>query len=614
MSEYANSKGHPYYHIFDAEHLLKCIRNPFLDSFLKDPDTGDEFAARSLIELWHKDEKLQQKLYKGSLYPTDKQSLQPIKELIDSLPELRVHSTPEAKALTRFIQMLQTLRDAFENRSISAVERIQQLEIVVNYFQKQRNIFPDNAISKETMLHLSITLKSIKDYHSFLKEKFPDLATDLIIAHLATRAIENIFSILRGKIRYPNALQFAQLFATATMQFLTSYAKDRPWLEKETAQGRRFYYERTNQLDITMEGIAKLGQSIAAADRDLVSQIIESKRERSDEEFKKDTDWVYKVTTQLRPTNRHLLIREEFNKQRTNTGSDYIFCKAKAEKCAKVFHLQHAMEAHYQSSHVQSESIIEAVTSGNLKLINIDDYSPEDIIQIALASKQIQLFVFDGEATGAIKGVADSSRIVEFCATNIINGRSFHGYVLPRDQNGVQVKSTKYAFRVHRIADTVVSMAKTWQEIYPLLREWIDGFGGDINYIVAHNVGCDKSLVNTECKLIGVQPPDHWVWVCSYKLAQYLKKSDLLLCDKLSLDHLSNQLCSRKRKTKAHNATEDVSMTFEVLTAMLGFSSPANDVDLLQIGSLVHEFAINNGKFSTTTMTELKNRLSSCKK
>jgi DNA polymerase III epsilon subunit-like protein len=181
------------------------------------------------------------------------------------------------------------------------------------------------------------------------------------------------------------------------------------------------------------------------------------------------------------------------------------------------------------------------------------DEQKKEAVKWAYDTLQKEFYVLDTE-TASLKG-----EIVQLGLINHKGEVCINQLVKPKG------KIDPGAEAVHHISLEMVKDAPTWDQIYPKVKELIEG-----KLVIAYNVGYDKPVVKLTGDLYGL-PEITATWECAmenfarfngppgwsdyYGSFKWLKLTEAIKSFKLSVDN-------------AHDATGDVLMTLQVIKEM----------------------------------------------
>ena len=190
-------------HLFDALHLVKNMRN----NLWKEPLTIGtvSFSLNTLDDLLQSKNgnvrRLFNKLNPASPFPKDQMDLAPIRillneDLIKALKENR--GKPEQK-LGEYLHMMRLFDQATTNNDLNNDKRFADLEAVIIYFKTIK------GLTSGLVTQLTTTVKSLKTlWRESQEEKY-----EFRVSVLGTIVVENYFSTVRSKCRYPNLWEYA---------------------------------------------------------------------------------------------------------------------------------------------------------------------------------------------------------------------------------------------------------------------------------------------------------------------------------------------------------------------------------------------------------------------
>ena len=177
-----------------------------------------------------------------TLYPTDKMKLDPVKTLISDQVLKLLQSIPDddIKEFTLYCEMLKKFYEAW-NVNGNFATSIEKLETVYQYFSnwntsKQKK---EHFITEELFKMITISLNSLKTLRSrliILFKKEPSL-----ISILGTNIVENFFSTIRSKCRYPSLWDYSIVYNRAWIELVKQNAIDCPYSFREKKSSHQYY-------------------------------------------------------------------------------------------------------------------------------------------------------------------------------------------------------------------------------------------------------------------------------------------------------------------------------------------------------------------------------------
>jgi len=231
-----NQKFPGYIHIFDPSHLLKNLRNDLQRMDIITPDCPEGFSMKTLYNLtlgpnggqYHD-------LFGDSLYPQDRMDVNHFKRLINPelLSLLREEKDPSVKGVLRYLQVMKQLSDGCLENYISAEEREHCFDHVIRYFVEMKHREGTGArVSDNLIEQILQTCRGMKilaqEYESFIASIF------------GTLIVENFFSQVRGKTRYPSLYEYALYYNRAHEELVKKFADDYLYPSIQTRKGKKY--------------------------------------------------------------------------------------------------------------------------------------------------------------------------------------------------------------------------------------------------------------------------------------------------------------------------------------------------------------------------------------
>jgi len=256
-----STKFPQYSHIFDYVHVVKNLRNTLLNKVLKNSQCGSGFCMKTLWTLFEENSAYQSLLKIDDLAPSDKMALVPVKNLWKVLPELEKESSPDCYALLTFIKQMKTFYDVFDSPGITFQERIGKLIQVESFFSSWSSDpqWKDFSITSELEVQISTSLKSLQSIGSAYEKVFGVPLPH--ISYFGTNIVENYFSIIRSKIRYPNFFEYAYTSNRAWIELVKVFAKDRPYPMKSHHLSKQLYYNNQKGIVFSMKDVPFIAPS-----------------------------------------------------------------------------------------------------------------------------------------------------------------------------------------------------------------------------------------------------------------------------------------------------------------------------------------------------------------
>lgn len=197
-----------YKHFFDITHLVKIGRNYLLDYMLKNEDCPQGFCIQKQFPLWEQSPDWQKQIKFEDLHPVDKMKFDHVKHLLTFASELMNHVDPCVNAIGIYLKHLKMLYDGLNNNEQPLCEKLSALSEVNNYFSSWHSnpSFREHFVTRNFMMALRTTLKS---FQAMCEEFNGIYGCPLQVSSIFQDIIvENSFSIIQRKCRYPNLWQY----------------------------------------------------------------------------------------------------------------------------------------------------------------------------------------------------------------------------------------------------------------------------------------------------------------------------------------------------------------------------------------------------------------------
>jgi len=215
-------KGHHSVHIFDPLHLLKTMRNNLWNQILS--TDGIEFNLNTLDDLLKSADaptrQLFNRLHPGSPFPKDQMDLAPIRKLLspELIEKLRERPEPHEKKFGEYLHFMRVFDQATTENEMNNEERFNELDKVVGFFKTVK------GLTSGILDQLSTTVQSLKHVHKLSREEGEEF--EFRVSVLGTIVVENFFSTVRAKCRYPNLWEYAVFSRRAQFELIKNNAED----------------------------------------------------------------------------------------------------------------------------------------------------------------------------------------------------------------------------------------------------------------------------------------------------------------------------------------------------------------------------------------------------
>ena len=215
-------KGYKSVHIFDPLHLLKTMRNNLWNQILS--KDGIEFNLNTLDDLLKSSDtptrQIFNKVHPGSPFPKDQMDLAPIRKLLspELIEKLRERPEPHVKKFGEYLQNMRIFDLATTDNSMGNEERFSRLRLVVDYFKTLK------GLTWGIIDQLSTTVSSIQHVYDLSRKEGEEF--EFRVSVLGTIVVENFFSTVRAKCRYPNLWEYAVFSRRALFELIKANSSD----------------------------------------------------------------------------------------------------------------------------------------------------------------------------------------------------------------------------------------------------------------------------------------------------------------------------------------------------------------------------------------------------
>ncbi|KAG2382645.1 hypothetical protein C9374_005225 [Naegleria lovaniensis] len=222
--QYATSHTNEnYVHLFDWSHLLKRLRNRLLkgDDLIIEKES---FSMNTLLKV-RNEPQLRDWVSENIIYPVDIMKMEPVFALIDSNVISGIEQSKQIGccALAKYLTLMQQIHQIFDDERCSNWnEKKQLIESVLITLKEWKDANP-NIISDELYSHIVMTMTSLRS----LFEKYGN-HIQIKACGISTLIVEHFFSLIRGKIRYPNFRDYCGIYRAVWIALKTKLAKNSP--------------------------------------------------------------------------------------------------------------------------------------------------------------------------------------------------------------------------------------------------------------------------------------------------------------------------------------------------------------------------------------------------
>ena len=219
---------------------------------------GTEFNLNTLDDLLKSSEaptrQLFNKLHPGSPFPKDQMDLAPIRKLlsVDLIVKLRERAEPHEKQLGEYLHNMRVFDQATTGNEVNNEERFSQLDQVVSFFKTVK------GLTSGIVDQLSTTVQSIKHVYNLSRKEGEEF--EFRVSVLGTIVVENFFSTVRAKCRYPNLWEFAVFNRRAQFELIKSNADDYLFIGPKKGQDQWKKYGNQKGIQFSVSEITLLSK------------------------------------------------------------------------------------------------------------------------------------------------------------------------------------------------------------------------------------------------------------------------------------------------------------------------------------------------------------------
>jgi hypothetical protein len=555
-------------HIFDYVHMVKLGRNQLLNRMIRVKHTDGNyvhFSMKDLLLYWMDSPLLQKHFTLDDLHPSDKQDILPVKRLLERTHIIRQFAATQSgiiKAkclcLSLYLEKLEELYQIFSDNTQTLQSKLGRIATLKSYFEEwKKEDNPEyNFITIDLFTQITTSLrgfsKLIENKESSVNLKFSSI--------LGTNIVENYFSIIRGKIMYPNLWEYACVCNRAFMELVKRFQVDRQCSvpSRPLSKSAKLKYNDQSGISFTKEDHATLFQIPSEIPTENVGQIVSEEQKQ----------WAMELCEVYKPTRKRLTIRQKTCKQEegelirfqrkgdTDLGAIYPCFDS---SCAKSFQTAGAYRNHLKLDHditfegnkdelfyykgpenyvhlqktvpekMVSDEIVEYRVDKTPATIDDERKSEEDNMdrEDGRENEVVAIVFWDVETTGKKKGSTED-HIVEIGCSAWVKGDDkeyrFQKLINPRQHIHVNPVGliTSAAYRVHGIGISQVSKSPKWNEVYPIWEAYLSALrsnGRGKILMLAHNSKtADLNALQWDCHSYGIELPSYLMYVWNFKI------------------------------------------------------------------------------------------------
>ncbi len=540
------------FHVYDYSHMLKLIRNRFLEVGLNIGKDKQYICMKYLLDMWKGSPSLRESaptlqqdlatiLKVDSVHPADKMCWLYVKKLFDVIPVLKSKQYENdivATNIANLLEAMQNMYKAFEysvDNKVTFEERIKLFNTGKDWIEKQ--VFGLTRQSKEMMCTNSRSLKLLYDYERLVY----DNVVENQISFISTLVVENFFGTIRGRILYPTVRDYANCHSFAYRELVKRLIPN--FCIPQSAKPLGKAYGMVQGLKFTVDDIELW---------DTVRKRIKLKEMRalnSDNDKRKQERCKFWV-------NRHPVTRRTLTLRQTTCSSRYgqsggaISCPVK--QCPRSFsyaavcekHIQEVHPEHFAALH-QTPQVVQTDKSPSTSvfaelfdaLVNISNSIQQEAQQVTQEGtddalvvplpneiapiEEYWLFFWDMEHTGGSNQNGRAMNSVYIC--DLIQGKEFQCKVKPM-RNGKLNHSTFWSGQTHGIHSADLQNEEEFSVVFERMKDWTSRFPARQFVFVAHgSAAAEYSVLKNELFHAKKPLPANWCFLDSLPLARKLR-------------------------------------------------------------------------------------------
>lgn len=295
--------GMSYLHFFDASHILKNLRSTLENYHVITESCPTGFSMRTLDAL-RKINPTYTALLPNTLFPTDKMDIDHYKVLIkkELLAALQKETGEAEKGLFTYLDFMRKFHVVFLDNEVEWAEREKMALETAAYFTsltKKVGEATRSPITEGLAEQIQTSVQSLISLHVL----HPTILRPSVYG---TLVVENFFSTMRAKVRYPSHLEYAQTYHAAFRELVKKFSEDYSFNTARRKPGK--CYGNQEGIQFCLETIGTNGPK----EKKKIYQEMRKTNQGSDEQLKK----VEMLAEQFRCSRNKLLIRETSCKDR----------------------------------------------------------------------------------------------------------------------------------------------------------------------------------------------------------------------------------------------------------------------------------------------------------
>jgi len=350
--------------------------NYLLERRMKNEDCPQGFCMKDVFNLWEKDEGWKRKLLLDDLHPVDKMKFDPVKHLMNISADMENLNDQALKAIGKYLSNLKKWYQVFNDNQQNVLDKVERMCEVHSYFSLSFNnlLFKENSVTKNFMKALEVTRKS---FESLCDEYKIIYGSELhVISIFQDIVVENSFSIIRNKCRYPNLWLYEVYQQRGWIELVKKFSSDCPFSQPEKNCSK--FYQNQHGLRISLEHLRLLSPLL----RKTTLQEWKQKNGGTEEQQLRCEQLAHKFPC----SRKKLLIREASCKEnpllQKVANKRYLHCPF--ENCPKTYIYQQSFIWHLKK--VNGEEDFQDYQVGSLAQKVVQTETSIEIVQDELQS------------------------------------------------------------------------------------------------------------------------------------------------------------------------------------------------------------------------------------
>eukprot|EP00734_Pompholyxophrys_sp_LG126_P000332 Pompholyxophrys_sp_v1_NODE_119_length_1822_cov_1.962649.p1 type:complete len:461 gc:universal NODE_119_length_1822_cov_1.962649:214-1596(+) len=422
--------------------------------------------------------------------------------------------SPTLLALHEYFRIMRLFFILFDENTISMENKKEYVAEIRTYYHELQNFSTHSKLTANLFFQISTTLDSFISISDNLKKE------EILTSSLSTCVVENFFSLIRQKVRYPSLWDYHCIYARAKMENIKRSAPDSSYhYRKNKMIGKKY---NNHGLTYTMASIRLL----STTDREKMKG--DMKKFQGSE---KQRQLCEELVELFRPSRKMLLTREvtcksnPFEKVKVQVRPNLLCPEAKNGCAHKVFVYPKSFETHLVTAHgkvytpeqasaatkrAMAESVYSELKISEEIQKSLTNTSPLDELPDATLiserendSMMIALFLFDLETTG----LQTDAAIVEICLRDLINDKLFSSLIFTNKD------IDPAAEKIHGITREILEEAPRASDVCERIIDFLSVDSADICLLMSHNSKFDQPKLEKLLSDEGVSIRDNWKFV-----------------------------------------------------------------------------------------------------